>query len=280
MDTQRIGAILEPQIEILRDKKPNTLSAELDNRGCKCDGQGWYVIFDEEKGVHRHKICICQKVAKTKIGEIPEEFNGRKFTNLKIYQKGWNPKEPEDMGNALALSVAKDFVNNFESFYLKRSGPFFIGKPGRGKTLICSIIFQELCNKNFYPIYLHFRRFLDKLIESYNRQDEGILEKDYFEVIRDADVVVIDELRTTKNKYGQINEWQQDKILKILDTARLVIIDSNYDLAWISENIGEHIASRISAKCGIPIVVGGPDHRQIIGYELQKETIERAREAS
>jgi DNA replication protein DnaC len=230
-------------------------------------------------GAHRVKVCVCKKVARTKIGEIPEEFNGKKFSDVDIYQKGWNENDPDETGNVLAVAIAKDFVNHFESHYQKRIGPFFIGKPGRGKSLLCSIIFQELCNRNYYPVYLHFRRFLDKLIESYQRQDEGLLEKDYFEIIRDADVVIIDELRTAKNKKGEINEWQQDKILKILDMAHLVVIDSNFDLAWISENIGDHIASRISARCGIPIIVGGPDHRQIIGKELQNETLERVKTA-
>lgn len=258
---------------------------ELDNdRGCRCDEKGWYTIFDPEAnmgaGAFRSKVCICKKVARTKIGEIPEEFNGKKFADLSIYHKGWNPSEPDDLGNALAVSIANDFVINFEIHYQKRTGPFFIGKPGRGKSLLCSIIFQELCNANYYPVYLHFRRFLDKLIESYQRQDEGILEKDYFEVIREADVVIIDELRAARNKNGQVNEWQQDKILKILDTARLVVIDSNFDLAWISANIGDHIASRISARCGIPIIVSGPDHRPIIGKQLQDENLKRVREAS
>jgi DNA replication protein DnaC len=265
--------------DILNNQNNQTIQPGESVKACKCGGEGWYVDFDEKAnmgaGAHRAKTCICAKIKKAKLGEIPEEFKDKKFTDLRIYKNEWNHDDKKDPGNALAVSIAKDFIDRFDYHQKTRTGPFFTGKPGRGKSMLCSIIFQELCNNNHYPVYLHFRRFLDKLIETY-QNNEGIFEKDYFETIQEADVVIIDELRTAK-KNGQVSDWQQDKILKILDLARVVVIDSNYDLAWIAENIGDHIASRISAKCGKPVTVGGPDHRIINGNINQNQIIERVK---
>lgn len=256
---------------------PDSLVVE-DRRVCKCDGRGWYVVTEliqddgKEFEVHRSEVCICQKIAKAKANEIPPEFRDKTFDDLQIYREGWNKEEPKDPGNALAVAVAKEFVENFEKHQENRTGPFFFGKPGRGKSLICSIIFQELCNKGYYPVYLHFRRFLDKLIESYKHEEE-FGEREYYSVISEADVVIIDELRTIKTKNE--SQWQQDKIAKILEVAKLIVVDSNFELSWIEQNMGDYIASRINRFCGLPVYVGGPDWRAIIGKQLQERYLKR-----
>ena len=172
----------------------------------------------------------------------------------------------------MAVAVAKEFVINFARHQKTRTGPFFYGRPGRGKTMLCSIIFQELCNQKHYPIYLHFRRFLELLMESYREGSEA-KEGEYFRLISEADVVIIDELRTIKT--SKESQWQQDKIYKIIETAKFIVVDSNFDLAWIEKNIGDHVASRINRLCGLPIYVGGPDHRVIAGKQLQDEYLKQ-----
>lgn len=231
------------------------------------------VTVNAEYGeVCRSKVCICRKIAKAKANEIPPEFKEKTFDDLRIYRKGWNKDDPEDPGNALAVAAAKEFVDNFEEHQKNRTGPFFFGRPGRGKTLLCSIIFQELCNRGYYPVYLHFRRFLDKLIESY-KSDEDFGERDYYNVISEADVVIIDELRTIRTRNE--SQWQQDKIAKILEAAKLIVVDSNFELSWIEHNMGDYIASRINRFCGLPIYVGGPDQRAIIGKQLQDQYLQQ-----
>lgn len=249
-------------------------SAPDNDRKCKCDGRGWYVVTEitEYGEVCRSKVCICRKIAKARANEIPPEFKGKTFNDLRIYRKGWNKDDPEDPGNALAVAVAKEFVDNFEQHQNKRTGPFFFGKPGRGKTLLCSIIFQDLCDKGYYPVYLHFRQFLDKLIESY-KKEEAFSEGDYYNVISEADVVVIDELRTIKTRTE--SQWQQDKIAKILEAAKLIVVDSNFELSWIEKNMGDYIASRINRFCGLPVYVGGPDQRAIIGKQFQEQYLKQ-----
>ncbi len=261
-------------------KKASTrvTSEPANERQCKCGGRGWYVVTeiisheDHEYEVSRSKVCICQKIAKAKANEIPPEFKGKTFKDLRIYRKGWNKDDPGDLGNALAVAVAKEFVDNFEEHKKNRTGPFFFGKPGRGKSLLCSIIFQELCKKGHYPVYLHFRQFLDKLIESYKNEDT-FSENDYYNVISEADVVIIDELRTIKT--SRESQWQQDKIYKIVEAAKLIVVDSNFELSWIEKNIGDYVASRINRFCGLPVYVGGPDQRAIIGKQLQDEYLKR-----
>lgn len=254
----------------------------VDNRSCKCGGRGWYVVpkiithEGQKYEVNSVQVCICRKIARAKANEIPAEFKGKTFDDLEIYRKGWSKEDPMDPGNEIAIAIAKEFVTNFEEHQRNRTGPFFFGKPGRGKSLICSIIFQELCNKGYYPVYLHFRRFLDKLIESYKLEKQGDYsfgENDYLEAIAESDLVIIDELRTVKTKSE--SQWQQDKIFKILEAAKLIVVDSNYELSWIEENIGDYIASRINRYCGLPVYVGGPDHRAIIGKQLQDQYLKQ-----
>lgn len=258
--------------------KANTPAVSADDRQCKCEGRGWCVVTEiiehegQEYEAHRSKTCICRKIAKARANEIPPEFKGKTFKDLRIYRKGWSDEEPEDPGNALAVAVAKEFVDNFEKHQQTKTGPFFYGRPGRGKSLLCSIIFQELCNKKYYPVYLHFRQFLDKLIESY-KHEEAFSENEYYSVISEADLVIIDELRTIKT--SRESQWQQDKIYKIVEAAKLVVVDSNFELSWIEKNIGDHVASRINRLCGLPIFVGGPDQRAIIGKQLQDEYLKQ-----
>jgi DNA replication protein DnaC len=148
--------------------------------------------------------------------------------------------------NREALQATKRFIQG-DSINL-----FLYGKAGRGKTrLALAAINARLDAKSkFLPL----TRFLIDVRTTKDGEDY------WLKKITDASTVVLDDFGSQK-----LTEWSLAFMDCVVDEwyrhrKKRLIVTSNFNLAQISENMSDRIASRFKAMCEIH-EVGGKDNR-------------------
>lgn len=156
-------------------------------------------------------------------------------------------------------------VNNF-IFYFNEYDPsknnnlLFLGKPGLGKTFLCSCIAKEIMNRGNTVIYQTSFNLMD-VIERYKFRTESFStesEENYNNLFK-ADLLIIDDLGTE-----MVNSFTISELFNIIN-SRLIsrkktIISSNLDVVELTSVYTERIFSRI---------VGNFKIYEFYGYDLR-----------
>ena len=165
-----------------------------------------------------------------------------------------------------ALNYSINYVDNFPDSL----PPFFIGSTGLGKTHLSICIISELIlKKNKKCIFKQFRDLLSDIKDIYVKNES---EKDYVDELSDYDVLVIDDLGSTR-----MSEWEtsvlDNIIAKRYNAEKHTILNSNLALIngskykvtdpnmVLDSKIGERNISRIFEMCKV-LELTGEDFRR------------------
>ena len=187
-----------------------------------------------------------------KMSQIPLKYLNKKFSEYRVEET-----------NAEAVNLAKDFLQG------KIKGLLLYGEPGRGKTLLASIIAQEYLKAGKTVLFGDTPSLLEDLIQSYSKTSKISLEEK-MESIMKADLLILDDLGTEK-----ATEWSVTRLYLIINDRynanKPLIVTSNYRSGELAEKMnkpkdaaegvtGSRIVSRLVEMCKA-VKIGGKDRR-------------------
>lgn len=222
------------------------------NRCPNCGGVGYYkesVPF----GHPRFGVlipCRC-KLAEREQRQAAELLQ---MSNLAAFQdKTFETFDTEMRGVKRAYHRAVEFAQRPTGWLV------FFGNYGVGKTHLASAIANELLKQNYRVLFAVVPDLLDHLRSTFGPSSE-IQYDQRFEMIRDASVLILDDLGTENT-----TPWAREKLFQIINhryNGRLpTVITSNRR----PEEIEPRIFSRMSDRsiCDEFIIMDGDDYRRI-----------------
>lgn len=163
-------------------------------------------------------------------------------------EEGISPYENAKINYAICKSFCDNFDNTFSNL-------LFYGKPGLGKTFLCSAIAKELLDKGKNVIYVSaFTLFKIIEDEKFNKGEE-LDNSEFFSSLIDADLLIIDDLGT---EFSTI--VSTSALFSILNTrfinSKPIIISTNLSPAEMTMQYSERIVSRIYGEYSVLKFIG------------------------
>lgn len=155
------------------------------------------------------------------------------------------------------LSISEGFVNNFDNN--NGENLLFYGTTGLGKTFLCNCIAKALLDKNKIVIYQTAFKILEITEDHRFRRDESQFDDEDYDLLFDADLLIIDDLGTEVT-----NTFTNAETFNIVNTriikGKKTIISTNLTPKQITETYSDRVFSRVYEKF-IPLKFYGPDLR-------------------
>ncbi|HZK00521.1 MAG TPA: ATP-binding protein [Tissierellaceae bacterium] len=222
----------------------------------KCEDTGYI------DGINRcnclKQELVSQAYMMSNLEHVLEKENFKNF-NINIFKD--EPFEDEVMTpreNMLdILGISEAFINDFDS--PNGDNLLFYGTTGLGKTFLCNCIAKALLDKNKIVIYQTAFTILDILEERRFGKGDKELSNYQYELLFDADLLIIDDLGTEVS-----NTFTNAEIFNIVNTRLLrskkTIISTNLTPKEISDIYTDRVFSRIFDKFN-PLKFYGNDLR-------------------
>ena len=213
--------------------------------------------------VQGNQLCQCfnQKLVehlyqmsniKTRIQK--ENFNS---FNIDIFSDFHSDSEKSQKDNIThILSSLEQYVYQFNPD--KSPNILFYGPTGQGKTFFCNSISKYLMDKGYVVIYQTAFKLID-IIEEYRFRSKGESSEGKYNMLLEADLLIIDDLGTEFN-----NSFTNTEIFNIINGRLLknkpLIISTNLGLKEIEQVYSQRVSSRIYGSFDI-YKFFGPDIR-------------------
>jgi DNA replication protein DnaC len=163
---------------------------------------------------------------------IPQRFRGRSFDNFIAATDAQRH----------ALTVARDFAENFAEHSRKGAGLIMAGRPGTGKSHLAGAILQALLTPN-----VRYATCMDMIraVRDTWRRDSERTETQLLGYLECLDLLVIDEVGM---QYG--TEGEQTILFDVLDRryreVKPIVILTNQDKAGFKTFVGERTFDRLA----------------------------------
>ena len=172
-----------------------------------------------------------------------------------------------------SLTIAKNFVKDYEQMKKENVGLLFYGSVGSGKTYLACCIANALIEQ--YQIGVKIRNFA-QIINELQKGGFDFDKNEYIESLVNTSVLILDDLgieRDTSYAKEQVYNIVNNRYLKQKPT--IFTTNLSYDtIANCTESVEyQRIYSRIIEMC-IPVMVIGEDFRKAI----QKDKLSRNKE--
>lgn len=163
---------------------------------------------------------------------LPRNLTGMTLLNYKVAK-----------GNEHAYKATTDFIIGDKSLYL-------YGNPGNGKTHLMAAAFNMLktmsCPKRF--VFSNVARLLKIDREEFETREEA--EDRFLSVLSRKTIIFLDDL-SSENVTGRTAEFLYLLLNDAIENGKpRFMITGNKSLKYISENVSDRIASRLSGLCG------------------------------
>ena len=166
---------------------------------------------------------------------IPARFVGRSFENFRA----------ETDSQRHALTIAREYAEDFAEASRKGQGLIFSGLPGTGKSHLAAAILQHLL-----PLTVRYSTCLDLIrgVRETWRKDSEKSERQLLVYLERLDLLVIDEMGV---QYG--TEGEQTILFEILDRryreVRPTVLLTNQDKAGLKAYVGDRVFDRLAETC-------------------------------
>lgn len=229
----------------------------------------------EFMNVKRKVPCVCDCTLK-KIEEAKKQEEEQKKKDYIAHMrrtgfsdndfKNWT-FENDDMSKPEITSVAKKYVENFNTFKNNGKGLLFYGTVGTGKTYAAAEIANALIDMGKPVLMTNFTRIINKLQSSFEGRQE------YIDGLNEFDLLILDDLAAERQ-----TEYVLENVFNVIDARyrakKPLIITTNLSIEQLKnpENIATaRIYDRILERC-FPIEVKGASNRRRKIAEEYNET--------
>ena len=188
----------------------------------------------KDTGIIKNKRCSCFYKLLTKYSFDALGINERKFPKF---------TQTAPQGLEKHYEVFTSYSKKFPNVDVKNF--VFTGTVGSGKTYLAGSICNYLKNKNFLPIFLTATELNNLFLKIHLSEIDRNLA---FEVLLNADLLVIDDLGTEPTYKNVTNEYLLTLISERLDKQKAFIITTNLTISEMAKRYNERLISRLSNK--------------------------------
>lgn len=166
---------------------------------------------------------------------IPERFVGKSFDNFKA----------DTEAKRGALTVLRDYAENFEANAQAGKGLILSGKPGTGKSHLAGAVLQSQLDREV--LYATCMDVIRMVRETW-RKDSERSERQVLSYLGSLDLLVIDEMGV---QYG--TDGEQTVLFDVLDRryreVKPTILLTNQDAEGLKTYLGERTFDRLRETC-------------------------------
>ncbi len=239
---------------------------------CKCNTpkQTRVMLF----GVERKPMCLCKCEVEKRDREEAErkriEFQARVKEMRRVgfpeaEMQNWN-FEHDDGESGQIITIAKNYVKNFDKMLEDGKGLLLFGGVGNGKTFASACIANALIDKGYPCMMTNFARIANTVQGMFDGR------QDYYDSFNRFPLLVIDDLSAERK-----TEYMQEIVFNVIDSRYRAglptIVTSNLTADEIKNPADisyQRIFSRLLEMC-VPIEVKGEDRRRKILKESFSE---------
>jgi DNA replication protein DnaC len=200
----------------------------------------------------RRQAKLGQLLRQSRLGE---RFESATFQN-------WSP--------VVGAQRAHDELKHYAATkgWERGEGALIYGPPGNGKSHLAAAIVHAALGQGAAAIFQSVPEMLARIRASYD--GGAVTETDVLGALRDADLVVLDDLGAER-----LTEWAQEKIYQVVacryEARRALIITTNLDAEReLAERVGPRIFDRLLEMC-VLVENSAPSYRRKIAAERMKE---------
>lgn len=183
----------------------------------------------------REKAIADRHASMLRAATIPQRFIGRSFDNFVA----------DTDAKRQALTVSRDFAEEFAEHAKKGAGLIFAGKPGTGKSHLAAAILQAVLSPDVR--YLTCMDMIRAVRETWRRDSERS-DAQLLDYLQQLDLLVIDEVGM---QYG--TDGEQTIVFDVLDRryreVKPTVILTNQDKAGLKAFVGERTFDRLAETC-------------------------------
>lgn len=229
----------------------------------KCDTrkQTRVVILGRE----RTPYCLCKCEVEKRDREEAERQRIKYAERLKEMRRVGFPDDEmqnwtfdkDDGANEHITSVARKYVENFDTMRESGKGLLLYGTVGTGKTFAAACIANALIDKGFPCLVTNFARLINTISGMYDGKQE------YIDGLNRFALLVIDDLATEAD-----TEYRNEIVFNIIDSRYRAglpfIVTTNLTAQELKQSADirkQRIYSRLFERC-IPLEVKGVDRRR------------------
>ncbi len=212
----------------------------------------------EDSGYIDGKLCPCiskqlinLRYKNSNISALLDYQNFQNF-DLSLYsdfeQGDKSPKYYANLNYKFALAFCENFSKSYENIFIS-------GKPGTGKTFLCSAIAKCVIDRGFSVIYMTSYNLIKEYKDiQFDKVDKKI--SDYI----DCDLLIIDDLGSENR-----SDYSKSVLFQIINDRinqkKSTVISSNLSIAEIQTHYSGRIASRIGSADFAKLRFTGKDLR-------------------
>lgn len=236
---------------------------------CECCGNKVQIIRmkmllgpDKGKYFETQKGCDCEVLGiikaqqeEAKKARLAKIFEENSLINPALQKATFENFEPGEFKEA--YDKAKQYVEEFD--INKPKNLLFTGSFGTGKSHLSVSIAKALTQKGYTAIFISTPKLLTKIRNTYNQQSE-LTEEDILRALREADLVVFDDIGAE----GEITGWGMQKIFEVIDSraGKHNIFTTNLTSNELSASKDlQRIFSRMMMNAE-PVIMNGTDYRR------------------
>lgn len=203
-----------------------------------CPGCEAERLASEEEQRQMRAVELARADMETKLEQvaIPARFVGKTLDNF----------HADTEAQKYALTVARDFLENFSSYAKTGSGLILSGMPGTGKSHLAGAILQGLLPRRV-GLYTTAMGII-RSVRSTWRKDSARSEGEVLAILRNVPLLVVDEIGV---QYG--TDGEQTILFDVLDgryrEMQPSILLTNQDRAGFKQFIGERAYDRLTETC-------------------------------
>ena len=228
---------------------------------CNTRKQTRIEIFDSI----RTPFCLCKCEVEKRDREEAERQRIKRAERIKEMRRVGFPDydmqywtfDNDDNANAHISSVARKYVENFDTMRADGKGLLLYGTVGTGKTFAAACIANALIDKGFPCLVTNFSRLINTISGMYDGKQQ------YIDGLNRFTLLVIDDLATEAD-----TDYRNEIVFNVIDSryrAGLPLIVTTNLTAQELKNSAEirkqRIYSRLFERC-IPLEVKGVDRRR------------------
>ncbi len=208
-------------------------------------GQQRYIQGTCKCQIERHAQAEAERKELVRKARIERLFDlaelGPRFQECTF--ESWVPRP----GTELAFRTSKRYAESFQAQRKDGQGLLLFGRPGNGKSHLAAAVVNYLVPLGHAAVFRSALALLKRL-QAANRPGSKIDESVLLEGLREADLVVLDDIGAEK-----WTEWAEMMLYHIVDERyrwkKPLIVTTNCSLEAVEEHIGARTFDRLLEMC-------------------------------